>query len=91
MKEIYVLSQMVYNNCEETYSEILGGFADYKEAEKEMLKLTQESVKDYNFVIDEECNAKTYDLKEIMTRLFYHHQENWDNYIEIKINRIILK
>lgn len=56
-----------------------------------MLKLIQENVKDYNFVIDEECNEKTYDLKEIMTRLFYHHQENWDNYIEIKINRIILK
>lgn len=91
MKEIYILSQMVYNNCEETYSEILGAFQDYRKAENEMHKLIKENESDFNFVIDNECNMKNFELTEIITRLFYNHQENWDNYIELKINRIILQ
>jgi acyl CoA:acetate/3-ketoacid CoA transferase alpha subunit len=91
MQEIYILNQMVYNNCEETYSEIIGAFENYRTAENKMRELIKENVKDFNFVIDNECDMKIFDLNEIQTRLFFYNQENWDNYIEIKINRVILK
>lgn len=88
--EIYILSQMIYNSCEETYSEILGAFSTYRSAENELLRIVKENVKDFNFVEDKECTLRCFDLKQIQTRLFYHHQENWDNYIEISIDRLII-
>lgn len=91
IKVVYILSQMIYNNCDETYNEILGAFSTYRSAENELLKIVRENVKDFDFVEDKECILKCFDLKQIQTRLFYHHQENWDNYIEISIDRVTIK
>lgn len=91
MDKIFVLSQMVYNDCDETYNEILGAFTNYKEARKEMEKIVKHNIDEFDFIIDKECDFEKFEFRQIKTRLFLKYQENWSNYIEIKINEIYLK
>lgn len=81
--KVYVVYQLGYG--QEICLDFLEIYEDYKMAEAKYLKEIENNVKDYDFVIDEECNDRRVKMEYRTTRLFRFQQENWDNYLEIYI------
>lgn len=82
MEKIYILVQKFYlNDTQENDFEIVGAYAKFAEAEKELEKIKKDNIENYGFVQDN-------DNKWI---IFQEYQENWDNYIEYDIIEKIIK
>ena len=83
--EVYVVYQLGYNGSQ--ILDILGIYKNIRFAEDKYYKIINENIKDYDFGIDKECNdIGNNEFK--MTRLFKGgYQENWDNYLEIHLEK----
>ena len=81
-KRIYILVQKFYlNDTQENDFEIVGAYAKFAEAKKELEKIKKDNIENYGFVQDN-------DNKWI---IFQEYQENWNNYIEYNIIEKIIK
>lgn len=85
--KVYVVYQLGYTGSNEL--EILGVFADKEKAKAVYFKNIDDNIKDFDFDFDKECiNIHYNDNTAMMTRLFKGgYQENWDNYLEVHIER----
>ena len=82
---VYVVYQLGYTGSNEL--EILGVYQDLKLAEERYFKEIIDNIREYDFGFDKECNDIVKGNNRI-TRLFKGgYQENWDNYLEIHIER----
>ena len=76
--KVYVL---VFPQCENPYTEILGVYKTIEQAEEEQEKTIIDNIKNFDFVRDENANNSF----KNDTIIFFRYQENWDNYIEYRI------
>lgn len=83
--KVYIVYQFGYNGSE--LMEILGVYSNIGEAKKVYLQNIEDNIKEYDFDYDEECKMFSINDTHNMTRLFKGYQENWDNYLEIHIEK----
>ena len=84
---VYVVYLLGYTGSNEL--EILGVYQNIEEAKQRYLREIEENIKEYDYDYDKECRHQSYnDGTASMTRLFGGgYQENWDNYLEICIEK----
>lgn len=84
---VYVVYYLGYTGSNEL--EILGVYQNIGEAKQKYLKEIEENIKEYDYDYDKQCHYQSYnDGTASMTRLFGGgYQENWDNYLEIHIEK----
>ena len=84
MDKIYILfentSPLLASDCGCDTFEIIGIYKEKENAIKEKVNIIESYLKD-GYIIDEQDNGKTKDN----TIIFWKHQENWNEYIEIII------
>jgi hypothetical protein len=84
--EVYVVYQLGYTGTNQL--EILGVFRNIREAKQCYEKNIEENIKEFDFDYDKECNHSSWSDTHNVTRLFKGgYQENWDNYLEIHIEK----
>lgn len=85
--EVYVIYQCGY--CDgSNFMEILDIYENIGEAKQKYLIEIEENINECDFGYDEECRHFTINDTHSMTRLFRGgYQENWDNYLEIHIEK----
>ena len=84
--EVYVVYLLGYTGSNEL--EILGVYQNIGEAKQRYLKEIEENIKEYDYDYDKECKYVSISDTHSMTRLFRGgYQENWDNYLEIHIEK----
>lgn len=89
--EIYIVYELGYTGTNQL--EILGAYKNIGEARKIYQSHIDENIKEYDFVVDNEC-GDTVDIEGThrMIRLFGNgYQENWDNYLELHIEKVEVK
>ena len=83
MNKVYVLYESNYGEilleCDSTY--LVGVYKNREDAIKKAKENIEYSLKEYNYVLDEEEN----NIEKGCVRLFYNNQENWSCYYEIVI------
>ena len=89
-KYVYVITKTFFHNIEGTITLIIGVYENIGNAKRQYLKEIEESKED-NYIIDEKCDKQTINYITNSTRLFSEYQENWDNYIELVIQKEDLK
>ena len=83
--EIYVVYQLGYTGTNQL--DILGIYKDIRWAEEKYFKTISDNIAEFDFGLDKECNDIVTETSR-MTRLFKGGcQENWDNYLEIHIEK----
>lgn len=85
--EVYVVYVLGYTGSNEL--QILGIYKDIDEARQVYLTEIEENIKEYDFDYDKECIHQQYNHGTAsITRLFKGgYQENWDNFLEIYIEK----
>lgn len=84
--EVYVVYQLGYTGSNEL--EILGVFKNIGEAKQCYQKNIDDNINEYNYDFDKECKYANWSETHNVTRLFKGGcQENWDNYLEIHIEK----
>lgn len=85
--QVYIVYQLGYTGSNELT--ILGVFKDKEKAKKLYFKNIEDNIKECDFDFDKECINRHYNNgTAMMTRLFRGgYQENWDNYLEIYIEK----
>lgn len=85
----------VYNTFEYSGLDSLSNlsiFDSEEKARKEFKNIIEDDIKYYDWVVDEDYgyNLDNYKIGTIF-RVFWKYQENWDNYYEIKIEKMEVK
>ncbi|MGM9881482.1 MAG: hypothetical protein ACI31S_01410 [Bacilli bacterium] len=84
--EVYVVYQLGYTGS--NVLEILGVFKNIDEAKKCYQKNIDDNINEYDYDFDKECRYASWSDTHNVTRLFKGgYQENWDNYLEIHIEK----
>lgn len=88
---VYVVYQLGYTGTSQL--DILGIYSNIGEARQKYKTVVEENIKEYDYAYDKECTNHSYnDGTANMTRLFKGGlQENWDNYLEIHIEKREIK
>lgn len=88
MNKVYIAVEENYHMlaCEIGASEILGVYDTKEKALDKILIDINDSIENYDYVIDTECDLETFKKDKIgCIRLFYKEQENWDYHCEYRI------
>lgn len=88
MNKVYIALEENYHSLasEIGASGILGVYNTIDKALDKILKDIEISIKEYDYVIDNECDLEEFKKdKSGCIRLFYKEQENWDYHCEYSI------
>ena len=90
MEELYLLYESNYGEllCECDSTDIIGLYKEYSKAVEKAKEYIEENIECNNYILDKERNNIEEDS---YVRLFYDHQENWNDYFEIIIKKVEVK
>lgn len=84
--KVYIVYQLGYTGTNQL--EILGVFSNIGEAKQCYVKQIEDNINEFDFDYDKECSYSSWTDTHNVTRLFKGgYQENWDNYLEIHIEK----